>query len=82
MMIPAHIEQECNAFDAAISGAGIAADEFNLSKLLEFMPSYLPNTTFPFWVNKGNFMFINSLKINSEHKKNFIGDDTLVTVGD
>lgn len=81
MMIPAHIEQECNAFDAAISGAGIAADEFNLSNLLEFAPSYLPNTTFPFWVNKGNFMFINGLKINNEQETNFIGDDTLVTVG-
>ncbi|MDR0603261.1 MAG: hypothetical protein LBG80_03045 [Bacteroidales bacterium] len=46
MMIPAHIEQECNAFDAAISGAGIAASEFNLSNLLEFVPSYMPNTMF------------------------------------
>jgi hypothetical protein len=80
MMIPAHIEQECNAFDAAISGAGIAASEFNLSNLLEFAPSYLPNTIFPSWVNKGNFMLINGLKINNEPETNFI-DDTLVTVG-
>jgi uncharacterized protein (TIGR00661 family) len=80
MMIPAHIEQECNAFDAAIAGAGIAANEFNLSKLLEFMPSYSPNTTFAAWVTKGNFMFINNLKIEDEQDTNFIGDDTLVTV--
>jgi uncharacterized protein (TIGR00661 family) len=66
MMIPAHIEQECNAFDAAISGAGITADEFNLSKLLEFVPSYRPDTTFSTWVNNANTMLVNGLKINNE----------------
>jgi uncharacterized protein (TIGR00661 family) len=69
MMIPAHIEQECNAFDAEISGAGISADEFNLSNLLEFLPSYIPNTSFTTWVNKGNFMFINNLKIEEGQEK-------------
>jgi uncharacterized protein (TIGR00661 family) len=66
MMIPAHIEQECNAFDAKLSGAGISADEFNLSNLLEFLPSYMPDTSFAAWVNKGSFMFINSLKIEQD----------------
>jgi uncharacterized protein (TIGR00661 family) len=71
MMIPAHIEQECNAFDAVIAGAGISADRFNLSNLLDFLPSYLPNTTFASWVNKGNFMFINSLKIEEQENKHY-----------
>ena len=52
MMIPAHIEQECNVFDAMNAGAGIDSEEFNLSKLLEFLPTYQPNTTFAEWVNK------------------------------
>jgi uncharacterized protein (TIGR00661 family) len=75
MMIPAHIEQECNAFDAGISGAGISAGEFNLSNLLEFLPSYLPDTGFAAWVNRGNFMFINSLKIEKEHETNLVEGD-------
>ena len=35
MMIPTHIEQECNANDAVRSGAGITSDNFNLDKLLD-----------------------------------------------
>jgi uncharacterized protein (TIGR00661 family) len=74
MMIPAHIEQECNAFDAAISGAGISADEFNLSNLLDFLPSYSPDTTFASWVSKGDFMFINNLNIKNQ-EINFVKGD-------
>jgi uncharacterized protein (TIGR00661 family) len=62
MMIPAHIEQECNAFDAMSVGAGIASDEFDLSKLLEFLPSYQPNTTFVHWVNQSNSLFLRELR--------------------
>ncbi|MDR1340842.1 MAG: glycosyltransferase [Prevotellaceae bacterium] len=63
MMVPAHIEQECNAFDAVNSGAGITADKFSLLNLLEFLPSYQPNTGFIDWVGRGNFLFINNLDI-------------------
>ena len=59
MMIPAHIEQECNAFDAMNAGAGIASSEFNLSNLLEFIPSYQPNADFAGWVKKSDSMFLN-----------------------
>jgi uncharacterized protein (TIGR00661 family) len=72
MMIPAHIEQECNAFDAINSGAGIASDTFDLSNLLEFIPSYQPDTNFVEWVNKGRFMFINSLKIEGKRTKSLV----------
>jgi uncharacterized protein (TIGR00661 family) len=61
MMIPVHIEQECNAFDAMSAGAGIASDEFDLSKLLEFLPSYQPNITFVHWVNKSSSLFLGEL---------------------
>jgi uncharacterized protein (TIGR00661 family) len=66
IMIPAHIEQECNAFDAVKSGAGISSDTFNLSRLLEFLPSYQSNTTFRAWVNKSSFMVVNSLKTDTK----------------
>lgn len=34
LMVPAHIEQDCNAYDAMIAGAGIIGDSFELESLL------------------------------------------------
>ncbi len=51
LMVPAHIEQECNAHDAMLAGAGIVSDEFDLGKLLEFAGNYQPDSRFVFWVN-------------------------------
>jgi uncharacterized protein (TIGR00661 family) len=62
MMIPAHIEQECNALDAMNAGAGIASDEFDLTKLLEFLPCYQPNTDFISWINQSNSLFLGELR--------------------
>ena len=36
LMVPAHIEQDCNAYDAARGGAGIISDNFEVDRLLEF----------------------------------------------
>ncbi|MGL4852653.1 MAG: glycosyltransferase family protein [Phocaeicola sp.] len=49
LMVPAHIEQACNAFDAVQNGAGVLADGFDLSKLLELSHSYQPNREFVEW---------------------------------
>ena len=49
MMVPTHIEQECNAFESATSGAGIVAHEFDLQKLLDFIPAYKENPDFKIW---------------------------------
>ena len=68
MMIPAHIEQECNAFDAMNAGAGIVSDEFNLLNLLEFLPSYQPNTVFVDWVNKSSYLFFRELRLEEERE--------------
>lgn len=62
MMVPAHIEQECNAFDAMQSGAGIVDDEFDLSKLLEFSDSYKPNTEFRNWVDSAEYAIVDELE--------------------
>lgn len=40
MMVPAHYEQACNALDAQLSGAGVAAEAFDLSLLLTYLPTY------------------------------------------
>lgn len=51
LMVPAHIEQECNAYDAARAGAGIVADRFELDGLLNFCQTYRPDPSFVFWAN-------------------------------
>jgi uncharacterized protein (TIGR00661 family) len=50
LMVPAHIEQDCNAYDAARTGAGIVSDSFDLERLLEFSEDYRPDATFRYWV--------------------------------
>ena len=52
MMVPTHIEQACNAFEASSAGAGIVADNFKLEKLLEYIPSYEKKTSFRDWVQQ------------------------------
>lgn len=56
LMVPAHIEQDCNAADAARNGAGIVSDDFDLGKLLEFAKTYRPNTSFRTWVESAPYM--------------------------
>lgn len=51
LMVPSHIEQEINAFDAIRNGAGVAADTFDLDRLLEFSRDFEPDHTFRDWVD-------------------------------
>lgn len=51
LMVPVHIEQECNAFDAQRAGAGIRCTCFDLTRLLQFIPSYHPSSGFRRWVS-------------------------------
>ena len=62
MMVPAHIEQECNAFDAMKSSAGIVDNDFDLSKLLDFAETYRPDERFRNWVNSAEYMIVNELE--------------------
>lgn len=61
LMIPVHLEQEFNAYDAGLSGAGVTAKKFNLSKLIEFIPEYGADEGFRNWVHKAEEMFIKEL---------------------
>jgi len=49
LMVPTHIEQACNAYEASIAGAGIVSDDFDLEKLLDYIPSYQKKTSFRDW---------------------------------
>lgn len=56
LMVPAHIEQDCNAFDAAKNGAGVISSDFNLDKLMEFAKEYNPNPHFCTWVESAPYI--------------------------
>lgn len=51
LMVPAHIEQECNAFDAMRAGVGVVSSDFSLDRLLQFSSTFKPNGKFLFWAN-------------------------------
>lgn len=62
LMVPAHIEQECNAFDAMQNGAGIIDYNFNLSNLLRFSQNYKPNRLFVEWVKSAEYIILNEIE--------------------
>ncbi len=62
LMVPSHIEQEINGFDAARAGAGIVCDSFDLSRLVEFSRGFEPDETFPEWVRSAPEMIIAELE--------------------
>lgn len=62
LMVPSHIEQEINAFDAVRSGAGIACDRFDLDRLLEFSRSFVPDDEFADWVRSAPSRIIAELE--------------------
>ena len=62
LMVPAHIEQECNAYDAMLSGAGIVDEGFNLDKLLAFAKDFQPNQAFPLWVRSSRHVILSELE--------------------
>lgn len=62
LMVPVHIEQECNALDAIKSGAGIVNKDFNLDCLLEFAETYRPNTEFVRWAQSSRYVMLDELE--------------------
>lgn len=62
LMVPSHIEQEINAFDAVRSGAGVACDRFDLSALLEFSRDFKPDNSFREWVRSASELIIKELE--------------------
>lgn len=50
-MVPVHIEQECNAFDACAEGAGVTAGDFDLDLLMQQTGQYAEDVDFRMWEN-------------------------------
>jgi len=61
LMVPTHIEQECNVMDALRTGAGVTASEFDLDLLLAFVPTYQKSLDFKHWTHKAETFFLNEL---------------------
>ncbi len=62
LMVPSHVEQECNAYDATRCGIGISAKEFDLSALLSFAEGFVPDAAFPDWARSAEDMILNELE--------------------
>lgn len=64
MMIPVkgHFEQACNAVDGEKAGAGIQNDEFNIKKLVDFIPDYKDiSPVFRPWADQNTAIFLKHL---------------------
>ncbi|HLP05536.1 MAG TPA: glycosyltransferase family protein [Paludibacter sp.] len=61
LMVPTHIEQECNAMDAMRSNAGVTAGFFNLNILLDFIPTYQRTSEFRYWTHTAEPVFMYEL---------------------
>ncbi len=64
MMVPTEgqFEQECNAMDAVKSKAGISSTEFDISKLMEYLPKHQSvKEEFGTWINQAEAMFLKEL---------------------
>lgn len=62
LMVPAHIEQECNACDAARSRAGVISEEFDLERLLAFSEDFHPDVSFRHWVHSCDWRILHLIE--------------------
>jgi uncharacterized protein (TIGR00661 family) len=66
LMVPTHIEQSCNAYEASLAGAGIVADDFDLDKLLEYIPNYERQMSFRYWVQQASWYILKEFQLEKE----------------
>ena len=62
LMVPTHIEQACNAYDASLSGAGTVADRFDLDALLHLSENHHSNPTFRHWVQQADWLVLREFR--------------------
>jgi uncharacterized protein (TIGR00661 family) len=64
LMVPVsgQYEQACNALDAEQAGAGIQAENFNISRLIQYIPTYRNQSdSFRSWFSKGEEIILREL---------------------
>ena len=62
LMVPTHIEQSCNAHEAAAAGAGVVSDHFDLDTLIDYIPNYQGNENFHSWIQQSEEIWLNELE--------------------
>ncbi len=62
LLVPAHIEQECNAYDAALSGGVVVADDFRADDLLRIARHHRRDMDFVRWVDSCDARFMAHLE--------------------
>jgi len=71
LMVPAHIEQECNVIDAMQSEAGVSAENFDLDLLLGFIPTTINrNREFQYWIRSAESRYITELTDTADESSN------------
>ncbi len=68
-MVPTHIEQRCNAFDANAFGAGIYSDRFDLEGFSEFTLHYTANPSFRTWVERTRGIILHEIHAACEEHR-------------
>lgn len=66
LMVPTHIEQSCNAYEANLSGAGIVADSFDLDALISYVPEYEHNENFKSWAKQSEKYWMKEFNFEKE----------------
>ena len=66
LMVPTHIEQSCNAYEASLAGAGIVAPDFDLETLLSYVPNYKANAEFRTWAQQSEWYWMKEFKFEKE----------------
>lgn len=62
LMIPTHIEQACNAYDALQSGAGAVSASFQLDELLALAEQHQTDTDFQYWVKQADWLILREFR--------------------
>lgn len=63
MVVPIHYEQACNAADTERVGAGVAAERFDLSILMNYLPQHRPvGENFRRWYREGEKQWLTHLE--------------------
>jgi len=66
--VPNHFEQECNALDGVISGAGVRCKTFDLSVILDYLPKHRDQSAkFRSWYCSGEKMFLKEIESISKN---------------
>jgi uncharacterized protein (TIGR00661 family) len=61
--VPNHIEQQINAFDGQRAGAGIAAESFDFSKFIQYLPHHKDiKNDFRNWQNQTSEVFLKEIE--------------------